>query len=507
MSKRKVKVDDLRRFVFVSDPQVSPDGSRVAFVHTRIDYSNDRYVKHIWVWDGESGRAEQFTHGTGSDTNPRWSPDGKQLLFLSKDRLQDNKKPWLWTMPADGGEARLVADLEEGISDPVWAPDSRRILFLSRVWTEGRPKSDVKIIKHIRFKHNDLGIFEGRRLHLFTVRARASGRPRQLTKGDFDVEAAKWTPDGRKIAFIANMEEDADINLVRDIFLIPAKGGEPEKFTDGWHIISDLSYSQDGSQLAFIGHDRPDFPGKNLDVWVMPGEGGEMRNLTEEFDRSIGRRLGSDLRVTTPNTGPVWAPGMDAIYFLTGTVPTANIYRVHVRSREVKQLTRGMNIEGFSLSEDASVLAYTAMDATHPAELWVKDEKGDRRVTKFNDRLLRRLQLEAPEHYTFKNELGEEIDAWMMKPPDFDPGKKYPAVLEIHGGPRSIFGDAIYLEFHLLNAAGYIVLYTNPRGSGGYGEEYAAMLDGHWGEVDYRDLMTFMDDALERFNFIDPDRL
>jgi dipeptidyl aminopeptidase/acylaminoacyl peptidase len=506
MPPRKIKVEDLRRFVFISDPQVSPDGDRVAFVHTKIDYPNDGYQKHIWIWDRTIGKARQFTHGTGSDSYPRWSPDGESLLFLSSKREPEKKKPQLWVIPLSGGEARLAAEIEDaGISKPAWAPDSKRMLFLSRVWTEGKPDTDVVVVRHLRFKLNQVGVFEGRRTHLFAVRL--GRKPKQLTEGDYDVEAAKWTANGGDIAFVANMEEDADTSLVRDVYYVSAKGGDPRKQTDGRHVISDLSLSSDGSSMAFLGHDRPDFSGKNTDIWVMPTEGGEMRNLTEGFGRSIGRGVGSDLRVGTPNPGAVWAPELDEIFFLTGSAPTANIYKVGVESSKVEQLTTGMNIEGFSFSSDGSVLVYTAMGATRPAELWVRDEKGERRVTRFNDRLLKGLQLSVPERYAFKNELGEDVDAWVMKPAGFEPGEKYPAVLEVHGGPRSIYGNAIYQEFHLLNAEGYVVLYTNPRGSGGYGEDYSAVLDGQWGEVDYRDLMAFLDDALERFDFIDAERL
>jgi dipeptidyl aminopeptidase/acylaminoacyl peptidase len=506
MAPRKIKVEDLRRFVFVSDPQISPDGSRVAFVHTSIDHPEDKYVKHIWMLDRETGRAGQFTHGPGSDSSPRWSPDGRRLLFLSSNRLPDKKKPGLWVIPSGGGEASLVADMgEEGVTNPAWSPDSRRMLFTSRVWTEGKPETDVLKVKRIRFKLNGVGIFAGRRTHLFTVRP--GRKPKQLTEGEYDVEAARWTADGKGVAFISNMDEDSDTSLVRDIFTIPEKGGKPARFTDGRHVISDLSLSPDGSLLAFIGHDRPDFPGKNDEVWVMPATGGEARSLTGGFDHSVGGGVGSDLRVSTPSPGPVWSPGSDAIYFLTGTVPTSNIYRAVIESEVVEQVTEGLNVEGFSFSADGSALAYTAMDATHPAELWIRDERGDRRVTSFNDRLLKGLTLSTPEHYTFRNGAGWEIDGWVMKPPGFEPGGKHPAVLEIHGGPRSIYGEAIYNEFQLLCAEGYVVLYTNPRGSGGYGEDYAAALDGRWGEVDYEDLMHFLEDALGRFDFIDPDRL
>jgi acylaminoacyl-peptidase len=506
MTPRKVRVEDLRRFVFVSDPQVSPDGSRVAFVHTKIDYANDGYVKHIWIWDRESGRASQFTYGQGNDSYPRWSPDGRQILFLSSKRQPKKKKPQLWVIPSDGGEAHLVAELEDvGVAKPAWAPDSRRILFTARVWEGDKPKTDVKIVTRINFRLNGVGLFPGKRFHLFTVRV--GGKPRQLTKGEFDVDAASWSPDGKDIALVTNTAEDADLTFVRDIYKIPAKGGEMEMLTQGEHLISNLSYSPNGEEFAYLGHDLHAMTATNTEIWVMPSGGGDPINLTASFDRSVGRGVGSDVRVSTPNPGAVWSPEGDSIYFLTGSIPTSNVYRVDRRASEVEQLTSGVNVEGFSLSADASVMAYNAMDATHLTELWISDGKGERRVTKFNDRALRGLNLCEPEHLTFKNELGADIDAWVMKPPDFEPGGKYPAVLEVHGGPLSIYGNAMYYEFQLLAADGYVVLYTNPRGSGGYGEEYGAVLLGQFGTVDYEDLMTFVDDALERFDFIDPERL
>ncbi|RLI09059.1 S9 family peptidase, partial [Candidatus Bathyarchaeota archaeon] len=175
MVKRKITVEDLRRFKFVSDPQVSPDGERIAFVLSTIDYDRDAYERHIWMADKASGEVQQFTHGPGSDTYPRWAPDGSRLLFLSRGRDPEKKKPQLWVIPRSGGEARLAAEVEEGVSKPVWAPDSRRVLFLSKVWTEGKPETDVKVIKRIKYKLNGVGTFEGRRTHLFT--ARVGGRP------------------------------------------------------------------------------------------------------------------------------------------------------------------------------------------------------------------------------------------------------------------------------------------------------------------------------------------
>lgn len=505
MAKRRITIEDLRRFKFVSDPQISPDGEKVAFVLSTINHKEDRYDRHIWLADTGSGKATQFTHGIGRDTYPRWSPDGRSLLFLSSGRDPDEKKAQLWVIPLTGGEASMAAKTDEGVSKPAWAPDSKALLFLSRVWTQGKPESDVKVVKRIKYKLNGVGTFEGRRTHLFT--ARPGRKPKQLTEGEFDVETARWAPDGKRIALVTNMEEDADTSRVRDVYLVPSRGGELAKLTESKHVISDLSWSPDGSRIAFIGHDKPEGLAINNDLWVMAADGSGKRNLTKEFDRSLGVGIGCDVRVSTPDPGAVWSPCGEELYFVTASTPHASIYRVGARGGPVEEIVGGKTVDGFSLSGDGSVFAYNALDATHPAEIWVRDGAGERRLTGFNDRFLRGLELSVPEHFTFRNGLGDEVDGWIMKPPGSKKGDRYPALLEIHGGPRGVYGDGMFHEFQILAAEGYAVFYTNPRGSAGYGEDFAEAVMRHYGECDYEDLMLFTDETLKRFDSIDVERL
>jgi len=332
MAKRRIKVEDLRRFKFVSDPQISPDGSMIAFVLSTIDHEEDRYDRQIWMAETKTGTLRQFTHGQGGDTNPRWSPDGSKLLFLSRGREPD-KKTQLYTIPLRGGEATLVAETEEGVGSHMWAPNGRDILFTSRVWTDEKPDdTDVKVIKRIKYKLNAVGFFEGRRTHLFTVRQ--GRKPRQLTEGEYDVEYAAWSPDGKEIAFISSMEPDADASRVRDIYKVSAKGGDPEKVTGGDYAIVSLSYGPDGKSIAYIGHDQPNELAVDYDLYIMPRDGGEKRCLTEGFDRSLGMGVGSDLRVSTPDTGAVWSSDGKHIYFLTADTPHCNVYRVGVNGGE-----------------------------------------------------------------------------------------------------------------------------------------------------------------------------
>jgi dipeptidyl aminopeptidase/acylaminoacyl peptidase len=251
MAPRNIEIKDLRKFVFISDPQTSPDGSRVAYVKTSVDYKDDGYITHIWVHDVATGKDIQFTHGVGKDSFPRWSPDGNRLLFLSSGR-QPESKTQLYVIGTGGGEARLISDLETGVSNPMWSPDEKAILFSSRVWETGKPKSDVVVVNRIRFKLNGVGMFAGKRLHLFTVKA-TGGKTRQVTKGGYDVSAYSWSPDGKEIAYATNLEADQDTSFVRDIYVMPAKGGDSRKVTSGVHSISGISWGRHG--LAYLGDD------------------------------------------------------------------------------------------------------------------------------------------------------------------------------------------------------------------------------------------------------------
>ncbi|TRO61527.1 S9 family peptidase [Candidatus Bathyarchaeota archaeon] len=501
MAKRNIKVEDLRAFKFVSDPQISPDGSRIAFVYSEIDHEEDKYQRHIWFAETSTGKLTQFTYGPGADTYPRWSPDGKKLLFLSNGR-QPDKKTQLYVINLGGGEAQLVADTENGVSSPAWSPDGKSLLFTSKVWTEEKPESDVKRITRIRYKFNNVGFFEGRRTHLFTVKPGA--KPKQLTKGEYDVNNPKWSQDGKGITFITNMEPDQDTSKVNDIYRIPAKGGDPEKLTDSKYNISNHSHSPDGEYIAYVGTDRPEELAVDLDLFKMK-IGGKPKCLTDGFNRSLGMGMGSDLRVASPDDGPVWSSDGKYIYFSTSDTPYCNLYRINTSSKKLETLVTGKSVDGVSVS-DNGLIAYNAMNSLEPCELYLYDG-AEKKLSDFNKKLLDKLTLSAPEHFTFQNRLGRTVDGWIMKPTGWKKGEKYPCVLEMHGGPRGIYGEGIFQEFQLLAAEGWVVIYTNPRGSAGYEEEYTQEVMRHYGEVDYDDFMDFTDEAIKQYPWIDENRL
>jgi dipeptidyl aminopeptidase/acylaminoacyl peptidase len=502
MAKKRLPVpEDLKQFKLVSDPQVSPDGKSTLFVVTQAidEGGNGDYSSNVWRFS--KNKIRQLTFREGRNTNPRWSPDGKTILFVSSRKTKEKSYTRLMTIPSDGGEAKTILELEKGkleggVTDPRWTADGKRILFLSDMKKIEKDESDVKVIKRIVYRLNAEGYFHDRRTHLYSIR-RNGGKPTQLTSGEFDVEGYAISTDGSRVAFIANTTDEADYSLVRDIHVMSSTGGRPVKKTESKGPIDAVSWSHDGKKLAYLGHNLRRRLATNQGVWVLSSDGGEATELTRKFDRGTGNHLGSDSRVVSPDPGPVWSPDDRSLNFLATDGGSCHVYNISLEEKVVKPITEGKrSVEGFSYSKDGTILAYTSMDPLTLAELYVRDQKGDRKVTSFNDDLLSKLELSAPETFTFKASDGVEVEGWVMKPHDYQ-GKPVPTVIEIHGGPRTAYGHCFVCEFQLLTANGFAVIFTNPRGSAAYGEEFAATIPTNYGDRDYKDIMEAMDHVIK----------
>jgi acylaminoacyl-peptidase len=485
---------DFNRLTFVSDPQVAPDGRAVAFVVTRPrrDKANKAYTANLWMW--RDGRLRQLTHRTGRCASPRWSPNGRHLAFTYGTR----RGLRLEVLPAEGGEARTLYAFErkkrvgafEGLQ---WHPSGRRLLFLSATKEIREGDSDVRVVRRLFYKLNDVGFFHDRRRHLYALGLRAK-RPKELTKGEFDVQAFDVSPDGGRVAFVANTAPDADYTLVRDIHVMAATGGRSRRITKSKGPIFAVRWSPDGKRLAYMGHDLRRGLATNPAVWIVAAKGGKATNLTEALDRPVGNALNSDSRVGSPDPSPVWSAEGDAVHFLATDRGACHLHRVSLDGA-AEALTEGdRSVEGYAFSDDRRVLAYAAMTATTLADVILRTDGRERRLTRFNDRLLARLRPKPPEPFAFPASDGERIEGWILRG-----GRgKGPGILEIHGGPHTTYGHAFMFEFQLLASRGYRVVYTNPRGSRGYGEDFAAGIVGGYGDRDYADLMEAADYVVGR---------
>jgi dipeptidyl aminopeptidase/acylaminoacyl peptidase len=535
-----MRPDDLLRITFLSDPQISPLGDRIAYVATTLSEERDEYLSSIWViggrggspraawggspraaWGGSpraawGGQPRRFTAGPKRDTSPRWSPDGRWLAFLSEREQQE--RPQLYVIPADGGEPVRLTDLKNGVADPAWSADGRRLAFVSGVGGEDEPTGEeerrksrpARVITTLKYRLNGEGFVYDRRPHVFVVAlpgAHAAGRasePKQITDGDFADADPTWSPDGGLIVFASARHENRDRDDAADLWAVPPEGGEPRRLTDTRGPVRRPDVAPDGRLVAYLGHDhKDDTAGRNTQLHVVPLDGGSPRCLTARLDRNCGGQAAA--------IAPRWTP--DARSLLVAAEDQGDLAVVRVGLDEgqadfARVLGGQRQVTGFTLSADGARIAFAATTPTMPAELFVASADGsdERRVTDVNRAWRRQVALSPPERFRFER-AGCRVDGWVMRPFGCQPGRRYPALLTIHGGPATQYGHGFFDEFQVYAGAGYAVLYTNPRGSQGYGEAFARAVIDDWGGGDYADVMAGLDEALRRFDFIDPARL
>jgi len=562
--KRNITEKDLFDFVWIGDPQVSPDGSRVAFVRVTVNDKKEGYNTSIWTVPLEGGQEpHQLTKGD-HDSVPRWSPDGKFLLFLrATEKNGKPEPPQLAIVPMAGGDSFVFTDLPKGAGSPSWAPDGKTIAFTSDTNAEDLAKqekkkakeeeakkagsgnasagadereSDVRVITRAVYRQDNESYIDPKHpTHIWLVSAPRSAdekvKPRQLTTGRFDEDSVTWSKDGSQIYFTSDRNDEPYYELPKtDLYSVAAAGAEPVKITTIDLQIGGfgpgggaLSLSPDGKQVAFTASTtRPIASYTQPDLWVLDLlPNAKPRNLTANFDFDVpGFVIGDG---APPRAGgqnkPIWTPdgkGLIAVYTKEGKANLALFDLPVAQDADlgragVHDLTTGnQGVMSFRASPDASKLIYVVSTPTRINDLFVLDRAtGDaqpKQLTHVNDELFSKLNLTEPEEIWYDSFDGKHIEAWLQKPPNFDPHKKYPLILNIHGGPHVAYGYVFDHEFQWMAAKGYVVLYPNPRGSTTYGQEFGNIIQYHYPGDDYKDLMAGVDELI-KLGYIDDKKL
>ena len=528
---RAITIEDLYQMQFLSRPRIAPDGQRVAFVTTTIDASKHEYRSAIWIAPVDGGEAQRFTSITANASSPEWSPDGRWLAFVSereseatgKDAKKQGKgKPQIWVLPVTGGEARQLTFMEHGASSPVWSPDSKHLLFNAQVGPadeeteEDKPLPKVRVINQLWYKLDGVGFIYERRSHLF-ITSINGGTPQQLTDGDWDDGDAAWSPDGTQIVFASNHAEDRWRILGADLYTLQIKdgtAGELRCLTDSTLACGSPSWSPDGKTIAFLASAKVHSGGHTyLYSTASDADKQAPHNLSKDFDGTCMDWTNSDIGDEHLMPPPAWSADGASLYVLASLHGASRLFTLSARGANAQPptLTPGnVHVRDFSIDTAKKQIALLVGDATRPQEIFtlhVAQQAGEmHRVTHFNDALFNDLTVVAPEYIQYKGADDWSMDGWILKPHDFEPSKKYPLIVEIHGGPNTQYGYGFFHEMQMLVAQGYVVLYTNPRGSCGYGFDFSFAVNGQWGEKDSIDIMNGVKAVVQR-GYIDEQRI
>jgi len=517
-NKRHITAEDLYSFSLISEPQISPDGRFAVYCLRQADDETEKLYSNLWLVPTNGKPAHQFTYGSQSDTHPRFSPDGSQIAFLSN--RNDEKQPQICLIPLKGGEARPITDLKGTIKSFEWSPDGTKLLLQFRkkdteeiIREADEKKKELGIvcrqITRVFFKEDGVGFLPKGRWHALCVDVK-SEKIQQFTEDDaYDILDPHWSPEGSQIAFCSNHKKDPDLDPdAIDLYVFSVRDGATRKIETPVGPKGNPTFSPDGNLIAYYGHKGKGQSWKETRLWVIPASGdGEALNLTKDYDFDVSSWTINDIG-DLPQVAPTWSSDGKRVYFQVAHHGNTILKSVSLKG-EVADVIDDEGVVGkFTFDNKRQNLLYFHADMQDPGQVYIRKLAANRSrvLTHANKDLLNELDLGKAEEVWFKGASGNDLQGWILTPPGFDRAKKYPSILEIHGGPLVQYGNFFMHEFYYLAAQGYVVYFCNPRGGQGYGEEHAGAIHNNWGTVDYEDVMAWAD-YVQKQPYIDGDKM
>ena len=505
-------IDAVYRVKRVDDPQWSPDGTRLLFTVTAFDLPKAKSNADIYVVDADGSNLHQLTRNEGYDGNARWSPDGTSFLFVSGREAGSQ----LWIMPIDGGEPRQITKLSTGVDEPRWSPDGKRIAFSSRVFPEhgaddaankrtreamDKSPSRAHIADHLLYRHWSF-YKDGTRNHLLVVDVDTE-KVVDLTPGDFESPAFEvgggtgfaWSPDGKELCFVSNREavDKRAWSTNKDLFVVPSEGGEVVNITqtnpayDGHPV-----YAPNGNAIAYLRQERPGFEADTFRLAIHDRMRGTSTIVTDKLDAWL-----TDFR---------WSADSKSITFQAPVKGRFPLFRIDVSTSKAERVRAIPSTHAYDVSKDGKI-AFTYSAVGDPVELFVMDGAGQpKRVTELNREIVAKHDVRPVEELWLPGAEGKPVHTFVVKPHGFDPKKKYPLIVNVHGGPQFQWADSFRGDWQVYPSAGYVVAFPNPHGSLGYGQAYTDAISKDWGGLVYQDVMA-VTDALAKLDYVDADRM
>ncbi len=517
--RRSITADDLFKLKVLTGLAIAPDEKKVAYTVEQVDFDANKYFTNIHMLDLATGKSDQFTHGQNGDGRPVWSKDSTRIAFTSSR----DKKSGIFVMPASGGAEKKVFEAEAMIGDLIWHPDGKHILLSlrykdSHFITDEKKKNEPPVYRHITrlfYRLDGLGFLPQDPWQIYALNIE-TGLLRKLTSGKRDNHSPALSPDGQTVAFVSNRSKDPDIESLRDdIFLIPFKGGKEKMLATPAGPKAGLTFSPNGKFIGYIGHANPNdaWGVTNHHVWVIGVNGTpKARDLMPKFDRMAYDQSIADMEDVHGGAQLYWSGDGKRLFFLSSDTGATNIYYVPLSGGKPTRIFKGKcHVKSLSMNGSGKIAAFTCADLENPGELMTcatqyGGEAKAKRHTDLNPQLKTTIRLGHTRDVMFKSFDGTEVQGFLVTPPGFKSTRKYPAILEIHGGPRAQYAYTFFHEMQLLAASGYVVFYTNPRGGSGRGETWADAIAGGWGDLDYKDCMAAAD-YMEKLRFVDKKRI
>ncbi len=512
--KRAIRADDLYRLRLPASIAISPDEKSIAYTVERMDESERRYFTNLHILDLSDNESTQFTHGDYSDRMPVWSPDGTRIAFVSTR----DKKTAIYTISASGGSEKKIVELDAAISSLLWTPDGEQLIVClryndSHFIKDEKRKKEPPVFRHVTrffFRLDELGYLPHDMFQIYSL-VISTGKLKKLTGGKRDNLSPALSHDGRWIAYVSNRTKDPDMESLKDdLFVIASNGGKERKISTPAGPIAVPVFAPDGKTIAYIGHDNPNdaWGVTNLHIWKVGVAGRPAaRDLMPKFDRMTIDQSISDMGDVHDISPIFWSADSKRVIFVSSDTGVTNAYYVPASGGKPTRIFKGKShVKAMSIAGRAKTAAIVYSDLSNPGDIctFPTNYGGENSLVKrtdFNPFLKKEVQQSKTKELFFKSFDGTRVQGFLTLPPNFNPNRRYPAILQIHGGPRAQYAFSFFHEMQYLAAQGFVVFYTNPRGGSGRGETWADAIAGGWGDLDYKDCMAAAD-YLENLKYV-----